>query len=135
MHYMDCYMHRPHCVVTLPVSPNYTTIAGITTKFCLNIVIRFYHFQPKNCNLSEVQIHIHVYPFPNTYRGSPTCTVSTNTEFSAIGIKFVLVECVISKFVLCTTQLVQISHSKFFPGPKNGTKQGSPVKTDSLTIK
>ena len=55
------------------------------------------------------------------YRGSPTSTESTimnstSTNFSAIGIKFVLVEFVTNKFVLvefslCTTQLVQISHS------------------------
>ena len=58
------------------------------------------------------------------YRGSPTATMSTSmnytsTHFSAIGIKFVLVEFVISKFHLnnvvefsiCTTQLVPISHS------------------------
>ena len=35
----------------------------------------------------------------NMYRGSPTSTVSTSTIFSAIGIKFALVEFVISKFV------------------------------------
>ena len=48
-----------------------------------------------------------------------TSTNSTSTIFSAIGIKFVLVEFVISKFVLvefslCTTQLVRISHSTIF---------------------
>ena len=49
-----------------------------------------------------------------------------------IGIKFKLVEFVISKFVLvefslCTTQLVQ-----FFPGLKNRTKGGLPVFTNTL---
>ena len=61
---------------------------------------------------------------PKLYRVSPTSTNSTSTNFSVIGVKFVLVEFVISKFVLvefslCTTQLV-----RFFPGPKNFTKQG-----------
>jgi hypothetical protein len=40
--------------------------------------------------------------------------------YCAVGIKFVLVEFVISKFVLVEFQVVQ-----FFPGPKNCTKQGS----------
>ena len=56
------------------------------------------------------------------YRGFPSTTVSTSTNFSAIGIKCVLVEFVISKyhsynvveFILCTTQLVPISHSTIF---------------------
>ena len=39
------------------------------------------------------------------YWGSPTCTISTSTNFSAIGIKFVLVEFVISKFVLVDFKL------------------------------
>ena len=70
-------------------------------------------------------IHVIFAIFSDTmYRGSPTSTVSTSTNststnFSAIGIKFVLVQFVISKFVLvefslCTTQLVQISHSTIF---------------------
>ena len=57
-------------------------------------------------------------------RGSPTCTVSTNTistntNFQKVVHKVVLVGDLFSKFVLieltlCTTQLVQISHSKIF---------------------
>ena len=54
-------------------------------------------------------------------------------NFSAIGIKFVLVEFVIDKFVLVefslyTAQLVRISHIQFFLGPKNCTKRGPPVE-------
>ena len=51
------------------------------------------------------------------YKGSLTSTVSTpSTNFSAIGIKFVQVEFVISKFILIEfslriIQLVQILHS------------------------
>ena len=58
------------------------------------------------------------------YRGSPTCTVSTSTiststNFQKVLHKFVLVGDLIRKFVLveltvCTTQLVQISHSMIF---------------------
>jgi hypothetical protein len=58
------------------------------------------------------------------YSASPTCTVSTSVNstsmnFSAIGIKLIIVEFVIRKFVqvefsLCTTLLVQISHSTIF---------------------
>jgi hypothetical protein len=44
---------------------------------------------------------------------------STSTNFSAIGVKFILVEFVISKFLLVefsiyTIQLVRISHSTTF---------------------
>ena len=59
-----------------------------------------------------------------------TSTNSTSSNFSAIVIKFVLVEFVISKFVLvefsiCTTHLVRIFRIvQFFPGPKNHTKRG-----------
>ena len=65
-------------------------------------------------------------------QGSPTSTVSTSTNFSVIGIKFVLVKFIINKiilleFSLCTTQLVQILHSTIFPCPKNRTKWGPPV--------
>ena len=63
-----------------------------------------------------------------SYKGSPTKAVSTSTNsnrtiFSAICIKFVLVEFVVNDFVqvefsLCTTQLAQISHNTIFvPGP------------------
>ena len=63
------------------------------------------------------------------YRGSPTSTVSTSTNstsaiFSAIGIKFVLVEFVISKFVLVEFVISKfVLVVQFFPGPKNRTKQ------------
>ena len=48
------------------------------------------------------------------YRGSPPCTVSTNmistsTNFSAIGIKFVLVELLFSKIRTKINSLYQVS--------------------------
>ena len=81
---------------------------------------------------------------PKKYRGSPTSTVftsmnSTSTNFSAIGMKFILVEFLISKFVLvefslCTTQLVQFRIVRFFPGPKNRTKWGPPVHVKAKNV-
>ena len=72
------------------------------------------------------------------YRGSPTSRVSdstnsTSSNFSAIGIKFVLVELLCNK--ICTNgnwlgmyyPLVQISLVGSFPGPKICTKRGPPV--------
>ena len=61
-----------------------------------------------------------------------TSTISTSTIFIAIGIKPVLAEFsrifYVVKFVLVEiaiySQLVQISHSTFFPGPKNRTMRG-----------
>ena len=72
------------------------------------------------------------------YRGSPTSTVSTgtnstSTNFSGIGIKFVLVELLCSKIrtsgnCLCSTHQYEFPIVRFFPGPKNRTKRGPPVK-------
>ena len=66
--------------------------------------------------------------------GSPSSTVSASTNSnnrnsSAIGIKFLPVEFVISKFILvefslCTAQHVQILHSTIFPGPKKCPLKG-----------
>ena len=53
------------------------------------------------------------------YKGYPTSTNSTITNSNAIEIEFLLVEFVtnrnvLAEFSLCTTQLVQISHSMIF---------------------
>ena len=71
------------------------------------------------------------------YRGSPasmvsTSTISTCTNFSAIGIKFVLVGLLCSKIrtsgnCLCSTHQYEFRIVRFFPNPKNRTKRGLPV--------
>ena len=43
--------------------------------------------------------------------------------------EFFISKIVLVEFSLCTTQLVRISHSTIFPGPKNCTKGGPPVLT------
>ena len=43
--------------------------------------------------------------------------------------EFFISKIVLVEFSLCTTQLVRISHSTIFPGPKNCTKWGPPVLT------
>ena len=84
-----------------------------------------------------IWIHVHDLNGEYIYRGSPTCmvstiTISTSTNFPKVLHKVVLVGDLISKFVLveltvCITQLVRISHSTIFSGPKNRTKRGPPV--------
>ena len=84
----------------------------------INATLRLNEYKIR-CALTNIQNSL-----ASIYRGSPTITISTSTSststiFSAIGIKFVLVEFDISKFVLvefslCTTQLVRISHSTIF---------------------
>ena len=70
------------------------------------------------------------------YRGSPTSTVSTSTNFIAIGIKLVLVELLCSKIStsgnwLCSTHQYEFRIVRFFQNPKNRTKRGPPVDKTS----
>ena len=74
----------------------------------------------------------------NKYRGSPTCKVSTSTNFSTTVSKFVLVEFIISKIstswiCVCKYYTTQLTIVQFFPGPNNRTERGLPVLESSYS--